>query len=317
MTHSSVDAIVVSFNVKTLLLKCLSSLEHARAASPLSRIIVVDNDSRDGSAESVARSFPQAELIRSANVGYGAGANQGLAVANANYLLILNPDTEVPAETVSGLSAYLDEHPDVAVAGPRMRYPDGTIQSSRRRFPRRLTPVLESTAFEQWWPGNPWVRHYRMLDRPEHEVQTVDWLVGACLLLRKDAIDRVGGFDPAFWMYGEEVEWCWRFRRHGWKIAYLPHLEITHHEGASSSQNIARRQLAFDRSRVELQRRLHGDRVARICAAGIQTGYTVQMTVELLKFAVGHRRALRRQRMGEYLSLIRAGVTAGPGPASQ
>lgn len=317
VTDAQVDAIVVSYNVKALLIQCLGSLEEARSSGALAHIIVVDNDSHDGSAKAVIQCFPEVDLIRSANVGYGAGANQGIEASGAPYVLVLNPDTVVPPATISGLSTFLDEHPDVAVAGPRMRYPDGTLQASRRRFPGRLTPVFESTIFERWWPENPWVRDYRMTGQPEGVVQTVDWLVGACLLVRREAIDRVGAFDPSFWMYGEEVEWCWRFRRHGWKIAYLPDVEIVHHEGASTSQNIARRQLAFDRSRVELQRHIHGDRVALVCAVGIQIGYLAQVVVELLKLIAGHRRAMRRQRIGEYITLIRAGIRKPHGADGQ
>jgi GT2 family glycosyltransferase len=123
-------------------------------------------------------------------------------------------------------------------------------------------------------------------------------------MVRREAIDRVGRFDGSFWMYCEEIEWCWRFQRHGWRISYLPDVEIVHHEGASTSQNVPRRQLAFDRSRIELQRRLYGGPTAAIAKAGIKLGYAIQMSVEGLKWTLGHRRDLRGQRVLFYRTLL-------------
>ncbi len=309
----SVTAVVVSYNVRDLLVQCLASLEVAIEHGALDQIIVVDNDSSDGSVPAVRECLPDALLIEAENNGYGAGANRGIEQTTTDYVLVLNPDTVVPAATIARLAGYLDDHPNVAIVAPRMRYPDGGLQPSRRRFPQRLTPDFESTVFERWFPGNRWARHYRMNDTPEDRVQQVDWVVGACLLVRMDAIRQAGGFDEAFWMYCEEIEWCWRFRRHGWLTAYVPDVEIIHHEAASTGQNIGRRQLAFDRSRVELQSRLYGSSTATMVAAGIKIGYMAQALIEILKLLAGHRRDLRRQRIGEYLRLMRAGLRNGAG----
>lgn len=308
MKRPGVSAVVVSYNVRELLLNCLRSLEEARAAGVLDEIVVVDNDSSDGSPYAVREHFTDVCVIEAPNLGYGFGANLGVNLSSHDYLLILNPDTVVPAKTVWRLAAYLHANPDVAVAAPRMRYPDGRLQPSRRRFPKRLTPVFESTIFQQWWPSNPWSRDYYLHERPEDEVQDVDWLVGACLMVRRDAADRVGGFNEWFWMYCEEIEWCWRFRQHGWRVVYLPDVEIVHHEGASTAQDIPRRQLAFDRSRIELQRRLYGRPTAVAVEAGIRLGYLIQMTMEAAKLLLGHRRDLRHQRIGFYRGLLFASL---------
>lgn len=313
MSVGTVTAIVVSYNVRDLLVQCLDSLERARNDGVLDRVIVVDNDSSDDSVPAVRARFPDVEIVESENLGYGGGANLGIERSSSDYVLILNPDTVVPVETISGLRSYLDDHQDVAVAGPRMRYPDGSIQPSLRRFPRRLTPVFESTVFEQWLPGNRFVRDYRMDDEPEDQTQHVDWLVGACLMVRQSAIDVTGAFSPDFWMYCEEIEWCWRFHHHGWKVAYVPAFEIVHHEAASTSQDIARRQLAFDRSRVELQRRMYCKWTARACATGIKVGYLIQLGSEGLKFVAGHRRDLRRSRISQNQRLFRASLLSGAG----
>jgi N-acetylglucosaminyl-diphospho-decaprenol L-rhamnosyltransferase len=306
---ADVAAIVVSYNVRELLLQCLEALQIGMQTGELNEIIVVDNGSTDGSAQAVLDSFSNIEVIEAANNGYGAGANIGIAASQAEFLLILNPDTIVSPAAINHLHQYLANNPDVAIAAPRLRYPDGTIQSSRRRFPSRLTPVFESTSFARLWPKNRWARRYRMDDTDESETRYVDWVVGACLMVRRAAIAKAGAFDESFWMYCEETEWCWRLRRRGWKTAYLPDAEIVHHEGASSSQNTLQRQIAFDRSRVELQRRIFGPFTATVCATGIKAGYMIDLLIESSKFLLGHRRCLRKQRVKEAITLLGSPLT--------
>lgn len=313
MTATRVSAVVVSFNVRDLLLDCVASLECAREVGSLAEIIVVDNASTDGSAAAVRERFPDVQVIDHANRGYGAGANRGIAASTGEYVLVLNPDTTVPAGTIRALVDHMNRHGNCGIAAPDLRYPDGSQQPSRRRFPRRLTPIFESTVLEQWWPDNPWVRDYRMMDSTKEVTDTVDWVVGAALLIRRSALKRAGLFDEAFWMYCEETELCWRFRRHGWLTCYLPDVEITHHEGASSSQDVWRRQIAFDRSRIELQRRLFGNGTATLAALGIRTGYLVQLVSEAAKYLLGHKRDLRRRRLGHHVRLLRTSLRFVPG----
>ena len=303
-----VAAIVVSYNVRDLLMDCLASLDVARRNGELDSIVVIDNDSRDGSAEAARECFPGVTVVDATNRGYGAGANAGIAATTSVYVLILNPDTVVRPGAIAALTRYLDEHPQVGLAGPRLRYPDGSIQPTRRRFPRRLTPLFESTIFEQWWPGNPWSRAYHLRDVPDDGPQEVDWVVGAAMLVRRAAIEQAGGFDESFWMYSEEVEWCWRLRRHGWTIAYVPDAEIIHHEGASTSQNIAARLVDFDTSRVRLACRMYGRGTAAIVRIGLLAGYVIQFLIEAGKWALGHRRDLRRQRITHYARALRSGL---------
>lgn len=309
---SAVSAVVVSYNVRELLIACVASLVEAREAGELHEIVVVDNGSSDGSPHTIRARFPDVRVIDASNRGYGAGANVGIAETAGDYVLVLNPDTVVPQGTVRALAEYLDDHADVAVVGPLLRYPDGTVQSSARRFPSRWTPLFESTILESWWPNNRAVRRFRMVGEPEPaagEAPRVDWIVGAAMLVRRAAIERFGGFDEAFRMYSEEVEWCWRLRQHGWKVAWLPYVEIVHHEGASSSQDVPRRQVEFDTSRVRLTRRLFGDTQAGLIRVGLLLGYLVQLTLESSKWLVGHRRELRAARVRLYLRGLRSGLT--------
>jgi N-acetylglucosaminyl-diphospho-decaprenol L-rhamnosyltransferase len=306
-----VAAVVVSYNVRELLLACLRSLEDARQRGELTTIVVVDNASHDGSAEAARACFPGMTVIDAPNDGYGAGANRGIAVTSEPYVLILNPDTVVQPGSVAELSRYLDEHHHVALVGPLLRYPDNSVQPTRRRFPGRLTPLFESTVVEEWWPGNPWARAFHMRDEPSDRPEEVDWVVGAAMLVRRAAVEQAGGFDDAVRMYSEEVEWCWRLRQHGWSIAWNPAAEIIHHEGASSGQNIFARQVEFDTSRVRLARRMYGPGTATVIRLGLLAGYALQIAREGLKWLLGHKRELRRQRIGHYAGALRSGLREG------
>jgi N-acetylglucosaminyl-diphospho-decaprenol L-rhamnosyltransferase len=309
----TVDVVVVNYNTRDLLLACISSLIQAQQRGELDAIVVVDCSSSDGSESAVRLSYPQLPILSVPNRGFGAGANAGIAATSSRYVLILNADTTVPSGTVAELAHYLDEHGWVAVVGPRMRYPDGQIQPTRRRFPRRLTPLFESTIIQEWWPKNPWTRHYYVNDVSGDIPQEIDWVVGAAMLVRREAIAQVGEFDETFRMYSEEVEWCWRFRLHGWRVAFLPDVEVMHHEGASTQQDIPSRQRDFDASRVLLIERMYGSRQAAFTRWALLTGYLLHIAREGLKWMLGHRRDLRRQRIAFYRRAIRDGLRADRG----
>lgn len=305
-----VVAVVVSYNVRELLIPCVESLEDARYRGELDATIVVDNASNDGSVDAVRSRFPGVTVIEASNRGYGAGANTGIAASDHEYVLILNPDTVVQPGTIKALSAFLNRHPFVAIVAPRLRYPDGTIQPTRRRFPERLTPLFESTILAEWLPDNRWANRFHMRDDSPQpgEPQQVDWVVGAAMMVRRAAIDDAGGFDESFRMYSEEVEWCWRLHSHGWSVAYQPCVEITHYEGSSTRQDIAVRQVDFDTSRVRLARRMYGDLTAEVIRVGLLAGYGLIVIRESIKWLLGHRRGLRDRRIRLYLGALRHGL---------
>ncbi|CAN5621792.1 glycosyltransferase family 2 protein [soil metagenome] len=302
----TISAVVVSFNVADLLRACLASLEAERAAGNLDEIIVIDSSSTDGSVRLVQDHFPDVCLQVVPNRGFGSAVNVGLALASSDAIFILNPDTVVCPGAVARLSRALYSANNIGLVGPRLRYPDGTNQSSRRRFPTAWTPVFESTIFEEWFPSNRWVRHYRMLDEPGQHPESVDWLVGAALMVRSDVVQQAGGFDESFWLYGEELEWCHRIGRHGWEIHCVPEAIVVHHEAASTSQDQLASRLEFDRGRIRVQRIIHGDRAARRTAWMLKLNFASQLLREGLKWIVGHRRDLRRQRVARYWTLLRS-----------
>jgi len=318
------SVVIVSWNVRELLQRCLASLVGGITpaagglfALPGGRwleVWVVDNASTDGSPAMVQTAFPGVHLIASANRGFAAGCNQGIAQSRGRYILLLNPDTEVVGQALSILLDYMDSHPDVGVVGPQLRYGDGRLQSSRRRFPTRLTGFLESTLLQQWFPHNRWLTRYYVLDQPDEATVEVDWLVGAALLVRRQALEQAGPLDEGYFMYSEEMEWCRRIKSHGWRVVYLPAATIIHHEGRSSEQVVAARHIHFQTSKLRYYRQVYGPVYAAALRAFLLATYAYQWAVEGSKWLLGHKRPLRAQRLAAYGQVLRSGLRpAGQG----
>ncbi len=299
------SVIIVNWNVRDLLRRCLHSILASLPACQL-EIIVVDNGSTDGSPEMVRTEFPQVHLMANPdNRGFTAANNQGLAVARGRYVLLLNPDTEVVGDALETLVAFADAHPDVGVVGPQLLNPDGTVQSSRRRFPTLATALLESTWLQPYAPRRLLARYY-VLDRPDDEVQDVDWVTGAALMARREAVEQVGPLDEGFFMYSEELDWCRRFRAAGWRVIYLPTARIIHHEGKSSEQVLPARHIHFQTSKIRYFRKYHGPAAAEALRWFLLGNYLWQIGVEGAKWLLGHKRPLRAERIAAYRQVVQA-----------
>jgi len=295
---------VVSFRTPAALRQCLRALEVERTQLAC-EVSVVDNASNDGSAEMVSEQFPWVRLIQNQrNVGFGAAHNQALRSTRFRYALVLNSDAAPRPGSLRTLVDFLDEHPDVAVAGPRLVYPDGSVQPSRRRFPTLATLFLESTQLQRFWSGNSALRRYYLAGRSDAELQDVDWLVGACLCVRSDAIAQVGLFDERFFMYSEELDWCRRFRLAGWRVVYVPDAEVVHLEGASTRLDLAARDRQFQASKLQYAAKWHGPGAARALRTYMVLEYVARACEEAVKLALGSRVPERRAR----LRIIRSGL---------
>jgi len=310
--NNDLTIIIVSYNVQDLLRRCLQSIAASSACAHLRcQTIVVDNASKDGSAAIVANEFPHVRLLTlGQNIGFAGGNNAGLRVAlvhHPRYIMLLNPDTEVVDDALEQLVSYLDAHADVAVVGPQLRYGDGALQSSRRRWPTVGTLFWESTLLEQWWPRNPWARRYRFDDAQASVPQDVDWLVGAALVVRTSAIRDAGLLDDSFFMYSEELEWQTRLAAHG-RIVYLPNALIVHHEGKSSEQNLAQRHINFNRSKLRYAQQRWSKHVAWPLRIFLLISYIIQLLIEAAKWLLGHKRELRCQRIHQYRAILRSGL---------
>lgn len=318
---SDLSVLIVNWNVAPLLRRCLASivaspgvtLDPARPGIH-TEIIVIDNASSDESRAMLVREFPEVRVIANGvNVGFTRANNQGLEVARGRAVLFLNPDAELIGDALRTMVRYLEDHPDVGAVGPQLRYGDGRLQSSRRRFPTLATAFLESTLLQQWWPDNAIARRYYMADRPDDQEQDVDWVMGACFLARRQTIDQVGDFDERFFMYSEELDWCRRARAAGWRVVYLPTAQVIHHEGKSSEQVVAARHIHFNTSKVLYFRKYHGKAAAELVRAFLLATFAYQWGEEALKWLIGHRRPLRAQRIAAYSAVLRSGLRAGQG----
>ncbi len=257
----------------------------------------------------VGRRYPQVHLIAcETNVGFTAGNNLALRRCDSRYLLLLNPDTEIIGDALSSMVDYMERHPAIGVLGPQLRYPDGRPQSSRRRFPTLVMALMESTLLEQWLPNNRWARAYRFAEAPADVIQPVDWVTGACMLVRRKAVERVGLMDEDLFMYSEELDWCRRLADDGWRVIYYPCAVVVHHEGQSAGQVAAARDIYFHSSKVHYFRKHHGRLQAEVLRAFLLSTYVVQMGREALKLAIGHRPAVRRQRLSAYARVLRSGL---------
>jgi len=312
MNHD-LSIVIVNWNVRDLLRRCLGSVTGRSMGGCPSRlslqVIVVDNASTDGSVEMLRSEFPQIELIcNDRNLGFTRGNNQGVSVSDSRYVLLLNPDTEVLDDALGEMVEYMDEHPGVGALGPQLIWPDGRVQSSRRRFPGFDTAFLESTFLQQSFPQSSILRRYYVLDRPGDETQEVDWLVGACLLMRRKTLDEVGLLDERFFMYSEEMDWCYRAKEQGWKVVYLPAARVIHHEGKSSEQVLPVRHIQFQRSKVLFFKKHRGGLLAEALRVYLLLTYLWQTIVESLKWLVGHKRPVRQQRAAAYWQVLRSGL---------
>lgn len=201
-------------------------------------VIVVDNASEDVSLyelESIVRAFPNAHLIRNAdNVGYARANNQGMKMARAPYILLLNPDTRIHTECVEKLVAFLDEHPDTAAVAPKLLYPDGSLQLSCRAFPTWDVVLFSALGLDKLFPHSRTFGCYKMTWWDYNEVRIVEQPMASALLIRRTALDEINGFDERFPVFFNDVDLCYRLFKAHWRIYYLPHAVVTHHHGAST-----------------------------------------------------------------------------------
>lgn len=228
--------VIVNWNTKSRLAACLDSIERHPPTGEC-EVIVVDNDSSDGSAQMVGECFPDITLVEQVkNVGYAEGNNRGIRASSGRYVLLLNPDTEVKAGTLDGLIKFADEHPEAAAVGCRLVGPDGKVQRSCRSFPDPIGVLFEYTRLSYLFPKSRLFGRYRMTYFRYNQESEVDQPMGSCLLLSRKAIEDVGMFDQEFAIFFNEVDWCYRARQKGWKVYFTPAAEVIHHGGASTSQ---------------------------------------------------------------------------------
>ena len=219
-----VSTIIVNWNTCNITCDCLKSVfEQTKELS--FEVIVVDNASSDGSVEMIRHDFPQVNLIEnSENKGFAAANNQGMAIANGCYVLLLNSDTIILDNAISKTISFADAHPEAAVTGCRVLNPDRSLQPTCFMFPSILNMLFESSYLYKLFPRSKFFGRERMTWWDRSDVREVDVVTGCFMLVRREAIEQVGIMDERFFVYGEETDWCYRFKRASWK----PHFKFKH-----------------------------------------------------------------------------------------
>lgn len=307
--------IIVSWNVIGLLMECLDSIFENSVVQLLPKekriryeVIVVDSASDDNTVEMLRKHFPRVKLLaQRENVGFTRGNNIGMEHARGRYLFLLNPDTLVLGNALADMVTYMDENPDVGIIGPYTLNTDGTLQSTRRRFPTVATAFLESTWLQPFAPKSILERYY-VQDYPDIATIDVDWVQGSALMARREVYEQVGELDTGYVMYSEELDWCKRAKDAGWRVVFFCCAQIIHHGGKSSEQVSARKHILFQQSKLRYFKKHHGGKTAQALRVFLLANYAIQIGIEGVKSLLGSQREMRHDRIRDYWQVLRSGL---------
>lgn len=234
MNASGLSIVIISWNTRELLRGCLQSVFDTVQTRPF-QVIVVDNGSTDGSTTMVRQRFPTVQLVENpSNLGFASANNQAFGCSTGKYVLLLNSDAQLLPETADGLVQILETNTDTAAVGPKILNRDGSFQAGGTDFPNLVNETLLAIGAARWF------RHGYFPSYPAEAVGgKVDWVGGACLLIRQRALEQIGALDANYFMYSEETDWCYRAHRAHWIIQYSPAQRVIHYGGASSAQATA------------------------------------------------------------------------------
>ncbi|PIE33327.1 hypothetical protein CSA56_12210 [candidate division KSB3 bacterium] len=236
---------LVNYNTTELLVKCLDSLESQHLDVDY-RIVVVDNNSPDGGADQIREAYPEVTVLcNSQNGGYAKAVNQAIREFNSDYILLLNPDIEVKPGSLERMLAFMNTTPDAGIIGGKLLNPDGTLQYSCRTFYTLPIILYRRTFLGKLFPNSKILTRHLMQDWDHQSVREVDWMLGACLMIRRNALREVGLMDERFFLYFEDVDWCYRMKKWGWKVYYVPQAEMVHHHQRQSAQGFINKTLTY------------------------------------------------------------------------
>ena len=231
----SVSIIIVSYNVKDYLYNCLQSILNSDYSGDLD-LILVDNGSYDGSVSIVRKNFPSVRVIENdSNLGFAKGVNIGLRESHGDYILLLNPDTVIEEKTLSVLTAYMEEHPIVGICGPKILNADGSLQlACKRSFPTPWVALPKLVGLSKLFPGGTWTGRYNLTYLDSDERHSVEAISGSFMFMSNRVLEKVGQLDERFFMFGEDLDYCYRIKKRGYDIVYNPISSIIHYKGESA-----------------------------------------------------------------------------------
>lgn len=296
------SVIVVTHNRLELALRALTC---ARAASAgcMVQWIVVDSGSQGDAVARLRTQCPYTQVLGERNIGFAAANNRALAIARGRYVVLLNPDAEVVSGTFAGLLKTLDDQPRIGAASVLQRAPDGRLLLSIRRFPSPMRAFGEAIAAARWTPLRAWREEEPRACAYERQTQA-DWLVGAFLIVRAQALAQVGGLDERFFLYSEEADWCRRIARAGWQVAHIPRMTVVHHTEPTSRPDL---QAQLSWSKLQLARKHHGT----LGAAGIRGALALRHALRALAVSPAPRRRSRAAAERRALAVV-LGVSPPP-----
>ena len=275
-----ISVIIVSYNTRDILRQCLNAL-FAHSTDVEMEVLVVDNDSRDGSPAMVCQEFPLVTLVANdVNLGFAAANNQAFALARGEFILLLNPDAFVKEGAIAKALEFLRQTPLCGICGGRIVDQDGRVRPSARRFPNALAKFFALSGLSSRFPDSPLFNRRDFGGFAHDRVREVDWVPGTFTLLRREMLDEIGFFDERFFMYYEETDLCLRAKKAGWQVFFIPDAEVEHIGGASSR---TRQDKAYDQSSSQvinfrirseyLYYRKHGGLVSVLAAAGLDMAW--------------------------------------------
>lgn len=238
MPNIDISIVIVNYNVKDFLHQCLESIRLS-SKDLLIETIVVDNNSSDNSVNYLQPLFPDVSFIAlDENIGFGKANNVGFEKASGKYVLILNPDTILSEDTLTSMMNYMEDNPNTGMAGCKVLNPDGTFQlACRRGFPTPWAAFTKLFGLQKLFPRSKIFAQYNLTYLDENDTYPIDALIGAFMFCRKDALDDSGGFDPDYFMYGEDIDLCYKFKEMGWRVDYAPVTSIVHFKGESTKRS--------------------------------------------------------------------------------
>jgi len=269
--------IIVNWNTRNLLVQCLNSIYQTVETVEM-EVWVVDNGSTDGSDAAAVERFPETKFVQNkVNVGFAKANNQALNTAAGRYYLLLNPDTQVSKGAIEKLISFMNAHPEAGGAGAQLINSDGSKQNSIANFPSLATELLNKSVLRRLFP-----RRFPGRGRVYPQPIEVDSVIGACMMVRRQASDQVGLLDEDYFLFLEETDWCYRMKRAGWKIYHVPQAEVYHFQGKSAEAERKRAKVEYYRSRYSFFKKNKGDLQWAILLAGL----LIRLGFELLSMAV-------------------------------
>jgi GT2 family glycosyltransferase len=263
-----VSIIIVNWNTRKLLQNCLKSV-YERTGDVKYEVIVVDNGSTDDSVEMVKKNFPQVNIIENAeNLGFARANNIGIQTSKGRYICLINSDITLLDDCIGKLISFMDSRPAVGITGPKILNSDRTIQHSCRHFPSIWNNLCQSLGLNHLFPKSAFFSDWIMDYWGHDSIRSVDALSGCFLMVRRKALEEVGLLDEDFFIYGEDLDWCRRFRKASWDIVFYPETEATHLIGASSANAPIKFYLELQKAGLQYWRKHHG-RIGRVSYAAV------------------------------------------------